>query len=200
MSAAGWALVLYGVYAFLAFGLRGIVQRRRTGDSGFRGFSGQAGSPEWFAGILFALAIAAGALGPIVDIAGWLDPVATSFGGVGTAIAVVGIAATVAAQFAMGASWRVGVDKTETTDLVTGGPFEWVRNPIFTAMITTALGLTAMVPNALSIGGLIGLVVGLELHVRLIEEPYLLRVHRDAYAAYAARVGRFLPGIGRIRR
>ena len=42
--------------------------------------------------------------------------------------------------------------------------------------------------------------VGLELHVRFIEEPYLLRVHGEQYAAYAAQVGRFLPGIGRLRR
>lgn len=198
MSASGWALVLYGFYGFLAFGLRGVVQRRRTGDSGFRGFSGTVGSPEWFAGILFALAIAAGVLGPVAGIAGWLQPLDLPFDIVGAALAVVGIAATVAAQFAMGNSWRVGVDKDETTDLVMGGPFDWVRNPTFTAMITTALGLAAMVPNVLSIGGFVGLVVGLELHVRLIEEPYLTDVHGDVYRRYASRVGRFVPGVGRL--
>jgi protein-S-isoprenylcysteine O-methyltransferase Ste14 len=41
--------------------------------------------------------------------------------------------------------------------------------------------------------------VALELHVRLIEEPYLQRVHGAQYATYAARVGRFIPGIGRLR-
>lgn len=199
MSAAGWALVLYGIYGLLAFGVRGIVQRRRTGDSGFRGFSGTVGSPEWFAGILFALAIAAGVLGPVADIFGWLDALDAPIVGVGAVLAVVGIGATVTAQFAMGNSWRVGVDKNETTELVTGGPFDWVRNPIFTAMIFTALGLAAMVPNLLSIGGAVGLVVGLELHVRLIEEPYLTGVHGDSYRRYASRVGRFLPGIGRLR-
>lgn len=198
MTTAAWALILYGAYGALAFGLRGVVQRRRTGDSGFRGFSGAVGSPEWFAGILFALAIAAGVLGPVADIAGWMAPVTTSGALIGAGIALLGIGATVGAQFAMGNSWRVGVDEDETTDLVTGGPFNWVRNPIFTAMIATAVGLAGMVPNALSIGGLIGLVVGLELHVRLIEEPYLAKVHGPSYRAYASRVGRFLPGIGRL--
>ena len=40
--------------------------------------------------------------------------------------------------------------------------------------------------------------LGLELQVRAVEEPYLLRTHGDAYRAYAARVGRFLPGVGRF--
>jgi protein-S-isoprenylcysteine O-methyltransferase Ste14 len=36
------------------------------------------------------------------------------------------------------------------------------------------------------------------LQVRAVEEPYLLSVHGDAYATYAARVGRFVPGVGRL--
>ncbi|MET9817324.1 MULTISPECIES: hypothetical protein [unclassified Streptomyces] len=40
----------------------------------------------------------------------------------------------------MGASWRVGVDVGERTALITGGPFAYVRNPIFTAMAVTGLG------------------------------------------------------------
>jgi protein-S-isoprenylcysteine O-methyltransferase Ste14 len=34
--------------------------------------------------------------------------------------------------------------------------------------------------------------------IRAVEAPYLLRVHGPAYAAYAARTGRFLPGVGRL--
>jgi protein-S-isoprenylcysteine O-methyltransferase Ste14 len=37
----------------------------------------------------------------------------------------------------------------------------------------------------------------MEIQVRFVEEPYLERVHGDAYRRYAARTGRFLPGIGR---
>ena len=46
---------------------------------------------------------------------------------------------------------------------------------------------------------LLVLIIGLELHVRLVEEPYLLRVHGDAYRRYAARTGRFLPRVGRLK-
>jgi protein-S-isoprenylcysteine O-methyltransferase Ste14 len=40
--------------------------------------------------------------------------------------------------------------------------------------------------------------LGMELHVRRVEEPYLHWAHGDAYRDYAARVGRFVPGVGRI--
>jgi len=43
-------------------------------------------------------------------------------------------------------------------------------------------------------------VAGLELHVRHVEEPYLLQTHGDAYRAYAASAGRFVPGVGRLAR
>ena len=198
---AALALCLYGLWAALAFGLRAMVQLRRTGDSGFRGFHGTPGSAEWWAGILFAVAVAAGVLAPVADLTGLLEPVGWLHrNGVqiaGAVLAGLGVLGTLAAQLAMGDSWRVGVDPGERTALVTDGPFRWVRNPIFTAMLATGFGLALMVPNVLALVGAAGLLVGLELQVRLVEEPYLVRVHGDTYRAYAARVGRFLPGIGR---
>lgn len=194
------ALALYLLYGAGAFGWRAVVQRRRTGDSGFRGFSGGPGSAEWWAGALFAVAIGAGALAPVADLTGLLEPIPALdlrwLGLVGAALAVIGIVGTLAAQWAMGESWRVGVDPDERTELVTDGPFALARNPIFAMMLVTALGLTAMVPNPLAVAGVVGLAIGLELQVRIVEEPYLSKV-QPGYDDYAARVGRFLPGIGR---
>ena len=98
----------------------------------------------------------------------------------------------------MGESWRIGVDEQERTELVTSGPFAVVRNPIFAAMLPASLGLALLVPNASRSSGSAALVLALEIQVRLVEEPYLLRVHGDAYRDYAARVGRFVPGLGRL--
>ena len=49
-----------------------------------------------------------------------------------------------------------------------------------------------MVPNVIAIGGLVALIVAIELLVRGVEEPYLRRMHGMAYDRYAAHVGRFL--------
>ena len=108
----------------------------------------------------------------------------------------LGLAATLYAQLTMGESWRVGVDESERTALVTDGPFALVRNPIFAAMIPTSLGLALMVPNVVALAGFAALVLALEIQVRLVEEPYLRRVHGQAYARYAARTGRFAPRVG----
>lgn len=195
------ALVLYAAYLALAFGLRTVIQLRRTGSSGFHGIGGRPGSPEWIAGVGFALALLLGLAAPVLALAGVVGPVdaldTTALHAAGAALAVAGILATFLAQVAMGASWRIGVDPAERTALVTSGPFALVRNPIFAAMIPTALGLALLVPSWVALAGLAGLLVALELQVRVVEEPYLGQVHGDAYAAYAARVGRFVPGVGR---
>ncbi len=198
------ALVLYAVYLALAFGLRVLIQLRRTGSTGFHGLGGRPGSAEWIAGVGFTVALLVGAAAPLLALLDLVEP----FGAldiaavhvVGLVLAVAGIAATFYAQVAMGESWRIGVDPGERTQLVTSGPFALVRNPIFAAMLPTALGLTLLVPSWVAFVGLVGLMLALELQVRVVEEPYLLGVHREEYAAYSARVGRFLPGVGRIPR
>ncbi|MEU0164095.1 methyltransferase [Streptomyces iakyrus] len=87
------------------------------------------------------------------------------------------------------------MDVGERTALITGGPLAYVRNPIFTAMAVTGLGLVLMVPNILALTSLLAV----ELQVRVVEEPYLRTVHGPAYLEYRARAGRFVPGIGRLR-
>lgn len=193
-------LALFALYGLLAFGLRMVVQLRRTGSTGFAGLPGVAMSAEWISGLLLALAVALCIAGSVLQFTGALSPVAALAGDtadvLGAALAALGIAITVLAQFAMGDSWRIGVDSAQRTALVTDGPFAVVRNPIYTGMIPAFAGVALLAPNVVTIAGAILLLVALELQTRLVEEPYLARVHGEHYAAYAARAGRFLPGIG----
>jgi protein-S-isoprenylcysteine O-methyltransferase Ste14 len=55
-----------------------------------------------------------------------------------------------------------------------------------------------MVPTWLGTAAVVVIVLALELQVRAVEEPYLVRTHGNEYRAYASRVGRFVPGIGRF--
>ncbi|MFV5997327.1 methyltransferase family protein [Streptomyces sp. NPDC056231] len=201
MNAWVWlALALFTGWAVTAFGIRAAIQARRTGDAGFRGISGRPGSASWWAGVLFVLALLGGAAAPLAALAGLPDLSGTGalvWRWAGLVITVGGIAITLAAQSAMGASWRVGVDAGEQTALVTSGTFASVRNPVFTAMTVTAAGLALMVPNAVAVLALTALVAAIQLQVRIVEEPYLHATHGAAYTDYTARAGRFLPGIGR---
>jgi protein-S-isoprenylcysteine O-methyltransferase Ste14 len=193
------ALALYLLYLALAFGLRAWLQWRRSGDHGFR-FGGFAASAAERAGaILLVVALVLGLAAPVLELRGALAAVeALRAPALGTLLALLGIAGTLHAQLAMGSSWRVGVDPSERTALRTDGPFRLVRNPIFSWMILSAAGLALLVPNAASLIGWAALVVGIEIQVRLVEEPYLLRTHGGAYASWAARTGRFVPGVGRL--
>ncbi len=197
------ALALYVLYLVLAFGLRTALQVRATGSTGFHGLGGRPGSPEWIAGVLFAVALVLGLAAPVLALTGTVEPIAALDGAgmhvAGAIVTVAGIVLTLLAQVAMGDSWRIGVDHDERTELVTDGPFARVRNPIFSAMIPTALGLAMLVPSPVAIAAAVALAIALELQVRVVEEPYLLRAQGDAYAVYAARTGRFVPGVGHLR-
>ncbi len=198
MAAA--ALILYGVSLTITLGLRVAVQLRRTGSTGIHGLAADATPLERLAGVLFVAALAMGAAAPALALLGVLEPIAALDGvignTVGTVLAIGGIGLTFGAQLAMGDSWRVGVDPEERTELVTDGPFKLVRNPIYSALLPTVFGLVLMVPSALAIAGFLALLAALELQVRLVEEPYLLQVHGEAYTEYTAHVGRFVPGLG----
>lgn len=194
------ALVLFGVWFIVIFVIRSLVQKHQTGDSGIRpgAFAEDASTVERAVYVLLIVAFA-GAIGaPIAAMAGF-DPIWDSnlFRWLGLMVVLVGIGLTYGAQVGMGSDWRIGIDRTEVTGLVTSGVFGLVRNPIFTAMIFTALGFAAMVPNVIAVVAVVCLIVAIELQVRYVEEPHLRRLHGPAYDQYAAEVGRFVPAIGR---
>ena len=198
------ALALYVVFVALGFGWRSRRQYRRTGSTGFRGISGGPGTPEWLAGAGFVVAMILALFAPTVQLLGVVSPIGAAevpvLQSLGTVLALMGIAGTLYAQNDMGESWRIGVDVRETTTLVRGGVFALVRNPIFTAMLVFATGIALMVPNVVALAALALLVASIEVQVRVVEEPYLLRVHGDSYQSYGEAVGRFLPMLGRLER
>jgi protein-S-isoprenylcysteine O-methyltransferase Ste14 len=195
-----WMLIAFGV---LTFGVRVVIQLRRTGSTGLVGLRRDAGIVDWLSGILFVVGMAMGVTSPILVLQDHLEPIdALDVGAlhvVGIVLAASGGLAVFAAQLGMGESWRIGVSDEERTDLVTGGWFAVCRNPIYTSMIVGWLGLALLVPTWLGFAAVVVVAVGLELQVRAVEEPYLLRTHRDEYRRYASGVGRFVPRVGRLR-
>ena len=93
----------------------------------------------------------------------------------GLVLAVTGIGLAFFAQLAMGDSWRIGVDPEERTALVTSGPFRLVRNPIYSAMLPTVLGLVLMVPSVLAVAGDLRPLHRPRAAGEQVEEPHLLR-------------------------
>jgi len=68
----------------------------------------------------------------------WSAP--TVLAATGWIAVVLGAAIVLAAQAQMGASWRIGIDD-RPTELVTGGLFGLARNPIFSGLLLSLLGV-----------------------------------------------------------
>lgn len=115
----------------------------------------------------------------------------------GWLLVAAGASLEVAGQLAMGASFRVGIDDRPTA-LVTGGVFRVLRNPVFTGVLMALSGFVCLAPSAWSVMGLLWFASLIAIQVRL-EEAHLLGIHGEPYALYAGRVGRFLPGLGKLR-
>jgi protein-S-isoprenylcysteine O-methyltransferase Ste14 len=116
----------------------------------------------------------------------------------GCAVAFAGLAIMVRAQLDMGASWRVGFDEAARPGLVTRGLYRCSRNPIYLGLFIGLFGMLLVVPTWLSLALLVGAVLGVGRQVRE-EEVFLTRAYGGEYRAYAARVGRFVPGLGLLR-
>lgn len=191
-------------FCFLALvALRALVHRRRTGSWGINLFTGTVSPLAWVAEFALIIGFALVVIGPVAALLDWaggrllVSSPPLHWGGV--ALTGIGIAGTLVAQLAMGNSWRVGVDEAETTTLVTTGVFAWIRNPIYTFMLLAVAGLPAMVPNVFSCLALVIAAVAIQIQVRAVEEPHLDKAHGAVYRRYAARIGRFVPGLGCLR-
>jgi len=88
------------------------------------------------------------------------------------------------------------IPKPEGT-LETGGLYRYVRHPIYTAVLALALGLTTLAASWIHLA--IFLILVMLLGTKARAEERLLRERFPDYRDYQARVGRFIPGIGRIR-
>jgi protein-S-isoprenylcysteine O-methyltransferase Ste14 len=196
------ATLLAVAWFLLAFVVRTVQQVRRTGDTGLR-LQREHGAVALVAKVLFPLALVLVAPVGVYAALGISEPVAAlSHPAVqwsGFVLAVVGVGATYLAQLHLGESWRIGVDASERTELVVRGVYRRIRNPIFTAMGVSAVGLVLVVPSPVGLAGLALLVAALEVQVRGVEEPYLRATHGASYRRYEQTAGRFLPGLGLAR-
>lgn len=137
--------------------------------------------------VALLLILAAHALGWPMGSLPW-PPGATFWPG--TALTGVALLWVAIAQHQMGASWRIGINHTRATALVSRGVFSLSRNPIFLGMRIALLGAVMMAPTATTLAAAIAGELLMQLQVRL-EEAHLRHHHGPAYEAYAGQVARW---------
>jgi len=94
--------------------------------------------------------------------------------------------------------WTLGKNLTDTVTvrsgatLVTGGPYRWVRHPMYVGVALLVLSVSLITANVL-IALLGGVTVAMQVLRTPIEEARLVERFGDSYRDYASRTGRFLP-------
>ncbi|WP_019910293.1 methyltransferase family protein [Paenibacillus sp. HW567] len=109
---------------------------------------------------------------------------------IGIMITAIGVGIFIAAIVYMKNSWRVGIDKTTKTTLVTDGIYKFSRNPAFVGFNLMFIGLFVTYANLFT---LIVLVMNLlAFHLLILqEEKHLYSMFGDDYERYARRVPRY---------
>ncbi len=88
-------------------------------------------------------------------------------------------------------SFHAAADPTEG-ELVTRGPYAFVRNPIYTAAVLFAFAGAAAHPSLASAGFALLVLGGMLVRIHF-EEHALRERYKEAYAAYCKRVKRLVP-------
>jgi protein-S-isoprenylcysteine O-methyltransferase Ste14 len=154
-----------------------------------RGVKAGARGGRW-ARSRIVIVIAAIVVVRIVHPRGWTfdSPVA---GGIGAALFVCGLAVAIWARVNLGRNWGMPMTTKEEPELVTSGPYRFVRHPIYSGLLLACLG-TAVLTN------IVGLVIVAALaasfyYSALVEERNLTAAFPDAYPSYREHTKMLIP-------
>ncbi|USN96246.1 MAG: isoprenylcysteine carboxylmethyltransferase family protein [Candidatus Nomurabacteria bacterium] len=112
---------------------------------------------------------------------------------VGTTMVILGLGFAVWARVHIGRNWSMPKATVEDRDLVTSGPYHYVRHPIYSGL------LLALVGTVMSIGWYIAIILvvfgSYFVSSALTEEHMLAREFPKAYPAYRAKTKMLIPFI-----
>jgi protein-S-isoprenylcysteine O-methyltransferase Ste14 len=112
-------------------------------------------------------------------------------GAIGAVVFASGIALAVWARVHLGRNWGMPMTQKAEPELVTSGPYRFVRHPIYSGLLTALLG-TALATN------LIGLIIvvllgGYFYYSASVEERNLVATFPTAYPAYRSSTKMLVP-------
>ncbi|MGH2443582.1 MAG: methyltransferase family protein [Chloroflexota bacterium] len=112
----------------------------------------------------------------------------------GAALTLFGVLFTFWARIYIGRNWSAVAAVKADHELVTGGPYRWVRHPIYSGL------LLAFVGTALASGqwrGVLAVVLSLiaVAHRIIVEERFMREQFGNGYDTYAQRVRALVPGL-----
>jgi protein-S-isoprenylcysteine O-methyltransferase Ste14 len=118
-------------------------------------------------------------------------------GWIGVALCVLGFGLAMSARWYLGRNWGMPMSRKEQPELVTSGPYAYIRHPIYTglilAMLGSAIGINIIwAPVLVPIGAYF-------IYSARREESLMLQQFPEQYGAYMARTGMLVPRLFRRR-
>jgi len=129
---------------------------------------------------------------------GWLAtrflPASSEVELAGLVVTIAGCAFAVWARLTLGGNWSAQATVKEGHELVTTGPYALTRHPIYTGLVTAAVGAVAAVGEVRSILGLVLIVLAFTIKMSQ-EEMLMMQTFPEAYPRYRQRVKALVPGL-----
>jgi protein-S-isoprenylcysteine O-methyltransferase Ste14 len=110
---------------------------------------------------------------------------------VGIVLCYAGIIIFLFALISFGKAWRIGIDETNSHELITSGMFKYSRNPIFLFMDLFFTGIMLVYPNIVCIAMAAGSIIGIHLQIKR-EEKFLEKKFGEQYLEYKKQTRRYL--------
>jgi protein-S-isoprenylcysteine O-methyltransferase Ste14 len=110
---------------------------------------------------------------------------------VGAALFAAGIALAVWARLHLGRNWGMPMTQRAEPELVTSGPYRFVRHPIYSGLLTAMLG-TALVDSLLGLI-VVAVLVAYFYYCGIVEERNLVVTFPKAYPEYRSRTKMLIP-------
>ncbi len=110
---------------------------------------------------------------------------------IGLVLVLAGLSFAVWARIYLGRNWGMPMTRKEDPELVTSGPYRFVRHPIYSGLLLAAAG-TALATNLLWLIGLI-VMAGYFLYSARIEEELMTASFPAVYPGYRARTKMLVP-------
>lgn len=103
----------------------------------------------------------------------------------------LGLAVAVWARAHLGRNWGTPMSQKQQPELVTTGPYRWIRNPIYSGIVLAMVG-TAIAVNVLLLV-VVALVTGYFVYSAVVEERFLSATFSEQYAAYKQATKMLIP-------
>ena len=113
--------------------------------------------------------------------------------GLGLALFAMGLAFAIWARRHIGRNWGTPMSQKQEPELVTSGPYHWVRHPIYSGILVAGIG-TAL---ALSWSWLVAVAIAgvYFVYSATVEERYLTKEFPDSYPGYRRSTKMLIPFI-----